>query len=101
MSYTSLSEGYHTARKAHRCDCCGKTIAQGQQYHRRVYVLYGDFLEEKLHSWCWSEIEWFLEESGEWEFRFDDVYEFVWQSLYEYGYDEIGDDGRFIKGESE
>lgn len=98
MSYTSLSEGYHTARKAHRCDCCRMAIPQGQRYYRRTYVFYGDLHSEKLHPWCWSETQWFLEETEEREFGFDDVYEFVWQQVYEYGY-ELDDDGLFVKGD--
>lgn len=46
------SETPRQARKAHRCSCCGQTIARGETYVAHFSVLQGDVTAEKLCGRC-------------------------------------------------
>ena len=45
-----LRDTTNTARKAHTCDFCRRTIHPGQRIHRTVLVVDGDLSVEKHHA---------------------------------------------------
>ena len=45
-------ETTHTAKKPHRCECCGKTIEAGSRYVRWAGLTDGDFASVAMHEDC-------------------------------------------------
>jgi DNA-directed RNA polymerase subunit RPC12/RpoP len=48
---TILHEGYHTAKKSHRCAQCGHRIEVGERYRKQVYTEDG-LVTYKAHIDC-------------------------------------------------
>jgi len=76
---TYLSHSYHTARKEHYCENCGKPIRLGQRYRRRASLIEGtDFYEAKEHEHCVALCEDLLSHTGDDEY----VYLMDWEGCY-------------------
>ena len=58
----------------------------GSRYSRRTYVFDGQLMDEKLHTYCRSELDWYLDVTNEDEFEWDHVWDFVSEELTAYGY---------------
>lgn len=50
--YQNLTHVTRKARKAHKCDWCGKTIQKGERYKYQTYLWDGDFYDWKSHEAC-------------------------------------------------
>ena len=87
MSYTGLTDSMRMARKPYSCDSCGSTIPAKTRYSRRTYVLDGELMDEKLHTWCRSELELYLDVIRDDEFEWEWVDEFVNYELLGYGHE--------------
>ncbi len=64
-----LADDWHIARKAHQCDVCFGTIAEGDRYRRQRMIYDGDPGVFKAHALCdavywvaWRELELFDDE---------------------------------------
>jgi hypothetical protein len=90
--YVELFDGRQRARKPYRCESCGCSIPTGTLYSRRTYKFEGQLREEKLHTYCRDELQWFFEMTDEAEFDFYDVQDFVTEELRTFGHDAYDDE---------
>lgn len=70
---------FRTAKKRHRCECCGKIIKPGERYSFEKFFNddNGCFNSTKLCTFCYYASEDYFDEGG-------DRQEFVWEEVSEY-----------------
>lgn len=71
------SQKYTKARKTHKCEFCEKEIVLGETYSYESGKFYGDFFVRKLCVKCYDMLTEFINHSGEEEFQWDWVQEWL------------------------
>lgn len=81
---TFARETTHTARKAHRCDACGRRIEPGERYTRYAGIYEDGFATGAYHPDC-----------REWEIKLCrdfDLYDDEWRGLSDF----VAEDGPIV-----
>ena len=65
------------ARKSHKCEFCGKEIIPGETYSYESGKFDGDFFARKLCEPCFTMLAEFIDYTGEDEFQWDWIQEWL------------------------
>lgn len=79
MSMEFYSENERKANKDYFCACCGRKIKAGEEYFRETGKWDGEFFSRAIHIQC---------HMMEAEYRTEAEYEFLWDDIYDYFFDE-------------
>ena len=65
---------FHTAKKQHICEMCGKPINPNEEYSVEVGKYDGDFFYRKLHKDCYNILQEYYDDQVDYWFDYDDIY---------------------------